>query len=806
MTLAYRLPLIGCLLALLLFGGSQRIFATEKLGAFVRGHCLDCHNKADAIAQLDLESLSLSLDGSVNPIWEKVVHRLRARQMPPVDSTRPSEESYKTALDDLERALDQYATLHPRVVNPPSVRRLNRTEYQNAIRDLLALDIDAESLLPPDESSHGFDNITVSDLSPTLLARYVTAAQRISRLAVGVPPASPSGDTFRVPADLTQDTHVEGLPLGTRGGVLIPYWFPTSGEYEIQIRLTRDRDEKVEGLNRRHRLDVLVDDELKERFTIQPPKNRDYASVDRDLRATVTVQAGLHRVGVTFVAEPAVLLETKRQPYDAHFNLHRHPRLGPAIFQVSIVGPMNTEKVSDPDGAKHPEGRSGHRGQTPFPNTSRRRLFGEDIDRLQAWANADDAREVATRAIASLARRAYRRPLRDDDLQVPMEFYDEARASGGSFDVGIEAAVSSVLVNPHFLLRVERNLESAESGDVFRVSDLELASRLSFFLWSSIPDDELLAVAERGELQDPEVLDGQVMRMLDDPKSQNLITNFVDQWLYLRNLSSITPDLRLFPDFDENLREAFRRETSLFVESVFRENRSVLDLIRADYTFANERLAKHYNIPHVYGSHFRRVSLEPESKRGGLLRHGSILTATSYATRTSPVIRGHWILKNLMGLAPPPPPANVPTLPDVTVAGNLTVRERLAEHRANAACAVCHDTMDPVGFALENFDAVGRWRDHEEGIAIDATGGLPDGSECDGIDGLEEGLLHRMPEIFVSTLVERLLTFALGRGMELDDRPAIREIVRTARNEDYRFSTLVLAITRSAPFQMRMSP
>ncbi len=770
---------------LVAYGLVRPAVAVESIATFTQVYCVSCHAVADPTAMLDIESLGNAIDTGNQSAWESISRRLFTRQMPPPGADQPSDQERSDAELSLNSSLDQFAQLHPTPGRTPTFRRLNRTEYENAIRDLLALNIDATTLLPPDESSDGFDNITVTELSPALMARYVAAAQRISRLAIGSPVDSPSGDTFRVPADLTQDTHIEGLPLGTRGGILIPYTFPISGRYEIQVRLTRDRNEEIEGLRGTHQMDVLVDDERIEQFTLHPPNKKDYASVDGNLKTQFNATAGPHQVGVTFVKQPSVLQETKRQPYDAHFNMHRHARLGPAVFQVSIVGPID-----------------GVAAGTLTP--SRVAVFGSEP--LGLGKTLEENRLRAITVLSSLAQRAYRRPVSNEDINIPLEFYDEARRRGEGFDSGIEAALSSLLVNPNFLFRIERDPPGVATSIAYAISDIELASRLSFFLWSSLPDDELLDLAANGTLRDEASLANQVRRMLADDRSLNLVTNFSDQWLHLRNLASITPDLRMFPDFDENLREAFRQETLRFVDSVFREDRSVLDLIDADYTFVNERLAKHYGIPHIYGSHFRRITLDAQSQRGGLLRQGSILTATSYATRTSPVIRGHFILKNLMGMAPPPPPPNVPTLPDVTVAGNLSVRNRLAEHRANESCAVCHIVMDPVGFALENFDAVGRWRDSEDGIPIDASGGLPNGSECDGVIGLEQGILEKMPDVFVATLADRLLTFALGRNVEPTDGAAIRQIVRQTLADDYRFSSLVLAIVRSQPFQMRMTP
>jgi hypothetical protein len=741
-------------------------------------YCVACHNRDDQTAGLALDAIS-SEDVSRNPnAWEQIVRKLVARQMPPEGEVRPSGRKYDSFISLLTGALDRAAAEQPNPGRTNSFRRLNRTEYQNAIRDLLALDIDASTSLPNDESSHGFDNVTVGDLSPTLLDRYITAAQKISRLAVGSRSRSPGGETIRIRPDVTQEAHVDGLPLGTRGGALISYTFPRDGEYEIQVRLARDRNEHVEGLREPHELEVLLDRERKALFTVTPPQSEtDHQTADAHLKTRFLVTAGPHNLGVTFLKNPSSLLETKRQPSQAHYNMHRHPRISPALYQVLITGPY---------------AREGH-GQSP----SRRRIF------VCEPKGPTDEEPCAGRILSTLMRRAYRRPVIDADLQKPMELYRGARAEG-DFDDAIEMAVSAVLVNPQFLFRIEADPPGVAPNSAYRIPDIQLASRLSFFLWSSIPDDQLLDLAEHGELSKYEVLERQVLRMLADPRSRSLVSNFAGQWLHLRNLESITPDLRLFPDFDDNLRQAFRQETELLFESVARQDRSALDLLKSDHAFLNERLAKHYGIAHVYGSHFRRVELGDDSMRGGLLRQGSILTVTSYATRTSPVIRGKWILENLLGMPPPPPPANVPALKDNTVSSSLSVRERLAEHRANVACAGCHKLMDPVGFSLENFDAVGRWRAFEEGRPIDSTGGLPDGSRFEGVTGLERALLKR-PELFVGTLTEKLLTFALGRVVESYDAPAIRKIVRDARPKDYRFSSLIVGIATSTPFQMRKS-
>lgn len=749
------------------------------LGQFIHSHCLDCHDKASRKAGMALDELLTADIDSNAEAWEKVVRKLTARQMPPRESSRPSERDFDAAVAWLESSLDAAAAKSPNPGRTETFRRLNRTEYQNSIRDLLGLKVDVRSLLPADESSHGFDNVTVADLSPTLLNRYISVGQKISRLAVGAAPRAPSGETFRIRPDVTQDVHIAGLPIGTRGGTLISYHCPQDGQYEVQVHLMRDRNEGIEGLGEPHELEVQVDRKRVELFTVKPPpKGQSDQSVDANLKTRFPLTAGQHNIGVAFLKKPSSLQETSRQPLNVHFNFYRHPRLGPAVYEVSIIGPFE---------ARGP-------GQTP----SRRRIFSSPP------TGSDDEQEGARRVLSDLARRAYRRPVNDADLKVPLAFYRQGHADGG-FEAGMESALGALLVNPQFLFRIERDPAGIAPATAYRITGQELASRMSFFLWSSMPDDELLELAVRGDLNQPEVLEKQVRRMLADDRSRSLVSNFADQWLYLRNLDSAVPDMRLFPDFDDNLRQAFRQETELFFESILREDRSVLDLIKADYTYLNERLAKHYGIPHVYGSRFRRVAVDEPSHRGGLLRHGSILTVTSYATRTSPVVRGHWILQNLVGTPPPPPPPNVPALEDNTVSSVLSMRERLQQHRANAACASCHQQMDPVGFSLENFDAVGRWRATEAGQPVDASGGFVDGSEFMGVSGLERALFNR-PELFVRTLTEKLLTFGLGRGVEYHDAPAVRKIVRDAGKDHYRFSRLILGIVSSTPFQMRKSP
>ena len=743
-------------------------------------YCLTCHNERLETAGLSLEALDIAHVAADAAVWEQVVQKLRTGTMPPSNRPQPPDSERLAMLAWLETSLDAAADARPNPGRTETLRRLNRTEYQNAIRDLLALDIDAAALLPPDESGHGFDNVTVGDLPPALLDRYISAARSISRLAVGAARSSVDSTVVRVPPDVTQEAHVPGLPIGTRGGALVAHTFPQDGEYDIQVRLARNRSGNIGGLRdpRPHTLELLLDRVPVASFTVARPPGGDDTLLDRDLKVRVPVAAGPHALGVTFPRDGGSLIETERQPLQSHFNEQRHPRQTPAIYQVTITGPYA------PQGA----------GDTP----SRTRLFVCRPD------EAADEEACAAEILSKLMRRAYRRPVSALDVDGPLAFYRDGRAAG-SFDDGIEKALAAVLVNPEFLFRVELDPEGAAAGEAYRVSDLELASRLSFFLWSSVPDDELLDAAERGVLSRPDELERQTRRMLADPRSYNLARNFAGQWLQLRNLASLSPNTRLFPDFDDNLRQAFREETERFFDSVVREGGGVLDLLSADYTFLNERLAKHYGIPNVYGTRFRRVELDPASRRGGLLRHGSILSVTSYATRTSPVIRGVWVLSNVFGAPPPPPLPNVPALEENAVAANLPMRERLAAHRGNPACANCHRTIDPVGFALENFDALGRWRDHEgDAASIDVSGRLPLVGDFDGVDGLEAGLMSR-PDLFAGTITEKLLTFALGRGVEYYDAPAVRRILRAAEADGYRLSSLIVGIVESVPFQMRRS-
>ena len=770
-------------------GAASSVASSEA--ALIERYCVTCHNDRLQTGNLSLEAVDITDAAAHADVWEKVVRKLRAGAMPPQPRPRPAAAEYAHLLSYLETALDSAAGAAPDPGRTDTFRRLNRTEYQNAVRDLLALDIDVTALLPRDDAAFGFDNVGTSSLSPTLMERYLAAAQKVSRLAVGSYAPSPGSRVAIVPVDLTQEHHRDGLPFGTRGGTVVDHTFPFDGEYEIQVRLQRNRNENVEGLTEPHEVEIMLDGERLRVFTMLPSENMVmlagaayYADegIDNHLNVRVRVAAGPHAVGATFIKKNSALLETTRQPYDAHFNMDRSPRQQPAVRSVSIAGPF------DPTGI----------GETP----SRERIFS--CRPATAPASEDDAVDCATSIIASLARRAYRRPVTVDDLDQLVSFFRSGYVDGG-FEEGIATALRALLASPEFLFRIERDPEQVGPSVPYRVSDLELASRLSFFLWSSLPDEELLDVATAGELSDEQVLERQVRRMLADPRAKALTTNFASQWLHLRNLDAVRPDARLFPDFDDNLRQGFRRETELLFQSLLDENRSVLDLLVADYTFVNERVARHYGVPNIYGDHFRRIALPAGSPRAGLLGHGSILTVTSYATRTSPVLRGKWILENLLGTPPPPPPPEVPPLDETRSNTRIvSMRERMEAHRQNPQCAVCHRIMDPAGLSMENFDAIGRWREVEGGAMIDAAGSLPGGEDFDGIVGLRAALLDR-PDVFVGTMTEKLLIYALGRGLGHTDAPAVRAITKAAADDGYRLSSLILGVVQSPPFQMRRS-
>lgn len=768
--------------ALLIASAPQRTFASEKLQLFLANHCIDCHGLEEPESGFDLSNIDWQLPDSSAEKIEQALRKIRGHQMPPEAYGALDEKLHSEVVAELESLLDERAVANPYVGPNPGLRRLTRTEYQNAIRHLLGVNINAKQLLPKDEESHGFDNTLVNDLTPTRMDRYIAAAEKIARLAVGKTGRGVDGKTIRIRPDITQEDRMPGLPIGTRGGTKFRFDFPRGGMYEFQLRLARDRNEHVEGMNRKHEIQILIDRDLKKSFTVDRPRDQDHSEVDKHLQARIGLQAGTHEVVVTFVKDSDSLMETMRQPLESKFNFHRHPRQTPALYEVTVLGPFGERPISD----------------VVVPAYSPLYSY---------WPTTPNAEARAAQTILShLTRHAFRRAVDEEDLERPLAFYKQTRENGGDFRSGIESAIASILVSPKFLLRVESKAtgkrQGAQKRELEPLTDYELASRLSFFLWSSVPDEFLLDTVEQNQLRNPDVLRGQVEYMLADSRADSLVTNFAAQWLYLRNLESFTPEARLFPDFDDNLRQAFRQETEHHFREIMRENRSVLGLIQSDHTYLNERLAKHYGIPHVYGSHFRRVDLPEGSKRGGLLRQASILSVTSYSHRTSPVLRGNWILENLLGNPAPPPPADVPTLEENTVAAGLPIRERLAEHRKNEACASCHRLIDPVGFSLENFDAIGRWRELEAGKEIDSAGSLPGQPDFTGVDGLEQAILME-PEAFVHTLTEKLMTFALGRGVEPLDGPAIREIVRKAKQDDYRFRTIVQGIVESPAFLHR---
>lgn len=760
---------------LILLASAAAAQPAMSLGDVSKRYCSGCHNARTKTGGFSMDRLDPAAPERNPDVWEKVVRRLRARQMPPAGLPRPSEETYASIVGQLSRQLDAASAANPNPGRTDTFRRLTRYEYQNAIRDILGVEVDVTSLLPADEASHGFDNITVAGLSPTLLERYLGAARTVSRLTIGAAGRAPGGDTVRLPPDLTQEEHLEGLPLGTRGGVSLSYQFPVDAEYEILVRLARDRNEHVEGLHDTHQVEVMLDGERLKLFEVSPPKTGNHTTADQHLNVRLRIPAGPHTVSAAFPKKPTLLIESERQPYQAHFNMDRHPRIQPAVYSLTVNGPYT---ASGP-------------GESP----SRKQLM------VCRPAGETDA-TCAQRILGAVMRRAYRRPVSPQDFESPLKIFRET-ASREGFDAGVEMALRAVLVSPEFLFRVEKDPKGLATGRAYQLSDLELASRLSFFLWSSVPDEELLSAAIAGKLRDQAARAAQVRRMLKDPRSRALTENFAAQWLQLRSLAAVNPDMRLFPDFDDNLRRAFRRETELLFGSVVEEDRSILDLLRANYTFLNERLAKHYGIPNIYGSRFRRVDLPPDAGRGGLLRQGSVLTVTSYATRTSPVIRGKWVLENLLGTAPPPPPPVVPALKDdAGSADKLPMRARLAKHRESPACFGCHQLMDPAGFSLENYDAIGRWRLQDGTAALDVSGSLPDGSKFTGVDGLQKAVLAR-PELFASALTEKLMTYALGRGVEWFDAPAVRRVVAGAGANDYRFSSIILGIVESTPFEMR---
>jgi hypothetical protein len=748
----------------------------------IEAYCVGCHNFEDYAGSLDLtQALADSVPDHAET-WEKVIRKLRAGMMPPPGEARPPESQYQLLMRDLENQVDSFAPVNPGSV---TMHRLNRTEYANAIRDIFDLEIDPSLLLPSDTLARGFDNMAGSlVISPTLLEAYSSAATRIASMALGFL-KSPTEVTYIPPGDTSQNQHIEGMPFGTRGGMVVHHTFPADGDYTFIIK-----NHRVGTFIPGEQLEINVDGERMHLF--------DYTNLGRgrgeggegDLSVTVPVKAGSHTVGATFLATHYRPSYSLIKQYDRK---SLENEMLPGLYNYPVIGFL---RIQGPFNAAKPEN-----------SASIRKVYS------CRPANSDEERACAREILMKLAKLAYRRPVSEDDMTPLMAFFEQGLGQG-TFEEGIELAVARMLASPKFLVRLETQPEELAVGEVYRISDLELASRLSFFLWSSIPDEELIDLAASGKLKEPDILEKQVRRMLADPRASSLVTNFASQWFYLRNLDMTYPDGIYYPDWDDELRQGFRREMELFFESVLHEDRSIIDLLDADFTFVNERLARHYGIPGIYGSHFRRVTLGPELEhRRGLLGKGSFLSVTfTQNFRTSPVKRGVWVLENILGTPPPEPPPNVPPLEDA--AGNIPItslQEQMILHRQDPACASCHRIMDGIGFALENFDADGKWREFSAhprkwgGVVapIDANVELWDGTRINGVNELRENLLRYSPQ-FVRFAVEKLMTFGLGRGVEYSDMPVIRRIVNEAEKEDFRFSSLVLGIVNSEPFQMRV--
>jgi cytochrome c5 len=750
--------------------------------ALLDQYCVTCHNAKLKTANLLLDQLDLTHLGDHAEVGEKVVRKLRAGMMPPTGMKRPDAATLNALIVWMENELDRNAVTN---LPAPGLHRLNRTEYENAIRDLLGVEVDVTKFLPPDDSTRGFDNIAGAlTMSPSLMEAYLSAAGKISRLAIG-DVSAPTQGVFDVAPDTAQNYHIEGLPFGTRGGILIPYEFPADGEYTFRVKGVTGYFQAVLGQIKGEQLEVTIDGEQVKVFDwdkeISPSGNKGGAATHR-----IPIKAGHHTVGVTFLATNDIPGTELNRPFQRTMNTPGTIpgfQFFPHVGQVTIEGPYDAAGATD--------------------TASRRKIF------ICHPTSTRDEGTCARTIISTLVKHAYRRPATPADMELLNEFYLEGRKEGGAFDQGIEAALQRILADPEFVYRGEAEPVGLAAGKSYRISDLALASRLSFFLWSSIPDEELIDVAAQGKLKDPAVLEQQVRRMLKDPRSEAMITNFTGQWLGVRSLKTSEPVVNLFPDFDDNLRAAFQRETELFFDSVVREDRSALDLLTADYTYVNERLAKHYGIPNVYGPQFRRVTLGADlDMRRGLIGKGSFLTVTSAAARTSPVTRGKSFLQTFLGVSPPDPPPNVPAIkekpPDTT--GNAkapTMRQTMEAHHSNPSCNTCHQIFEPIGLALENFDAVGAWRTQDEGSPIDTTGVLVDGTKVDGVASLRESLVRRSDQ-FVRVVTEKLLTYALGRGVEYDDMPLVRSIVRDAAGSQYKFSSLIMGIVKSPAFQMNM--
>ena len=780
----------------LVFLGGIVICASSTLGqnpapnpaprALIDQYCVTCHNQRAKTAGLTLDKMDPAHVAQDQEAWEKVVRKLRAGMMPPQGMPRPNDARYEALTVALENELDRAAGQRPKL-STPGVHRLNRTEYANAIRELVRLDIDPAVYLPADDSSYGFDNVESGlQVSPALVEGYVSAAAKLSRLALGHETA-PGRKIYYTREDYSQEDQVEGLPFGTRGGLLVRHYFPSDGEYIISWVPVRNTVGALYGGDSdNEQIELSVDGTRLKLYQIGKdiPLASNVQADKNEVR--VPLKAGEHSIGLAFIANtyiPHLFLNRSYRRSILDDNPIEGIMQSPQVSQITVQGPVN--------------------GMLPKDTPSRRKILSCTPSN-PPHAEAEELRCART-ILSTVARKAYRRPLTEADVNTLMNFYHVGRETG-DFEYGIEKALQFILAHPEFIFRTETAPAGAKPGEAYRISDLELASRLSFFLWSNLPDEELINLAAQGRLKDPYVLQQQVARMLRDQRSHELVKNFAGQWLGLRTLQNETPEGTIYPDFDDNLRQAMRTETEMFFDSILREGRSVLELLTADYTFVNERLAVHYGIPNVYGSQFRRVKLDAEfDVRRGLLGKGSFQLATSNSDRTSPVLRGKWVLENLLGTHPPDPPPNVPPLKPNPATGPQTMRQRMEEHRSNPACSSCHRMMDPIGFALENFDGIGKWRTKEAGQKLDASGQLVDGSKIDGVVSLRQGLLRYSPQ-FVRTVTEKLLTYALGRGVEYDDMPVVRSVVREAAKNDYSLSAIVLEIAKSAPFQMNRKP
>jgi len=761
--------------------------AVSAPSEIVTQYCVTCHNDALKTAGLTLANMDPNNLGKDADIWEKVLRKLRNREMPPAGMPRPDASVYDGFISHIESGLDQLSENNPRP-GRTAVHRLNRTEYSNVIRDLLALEINSTELLPADDIGYGFDNMAdVLMVSPFLMERYLSAAAKISRLAVGDKDLAlvPTYQSYDLSRSLRQEDRMgQDLPFGSRGGTAIRHYFPLDGEYVVKVNLQTGRFDQILGRDKERQIDIRLDGKRLGRFVVAADERGDVEihgdgpSADGHLEVRVPVKAGTREIVATYVKD-TTKYEGEPEVFTAVSTRNREPSFFEGVGSVTVAGPYN---VAGP-------------GITP----SREKIF---VCNPSSISSIQQQEICVKEIISTLTRRAYRRPVIDDDLTVFLDLYEEGKAAG-NVETGIRMALQGILVAPEFLFRIESSPPNDNPGKFYELSDLDLASRISFFLWSSIPDEELLITAERGLLKDPAILEQQVKRMLADSRSISLVRNFAGQWLFLRNMERVLPDPVAFPSFDENLRQALQIETELLIESMLREDRNVVDLLRSDYTFVNERLAKHYGIEGIYGSDFRRIKVTDE-RRKGLLGQGSILTVTSYANRTAPTIRGKWILEQILGSPPPPPPPNVPTLQENNNTRVLTMRERMELHRANPACAACHKVMDPIGFALENFDGLGRWRDTLGNAPIDASGVLPDGTSFEGPTGLQELLLSK-EELFVETFIQRLLTYALGRGVEYYDLPVVRKIRRDTVTSNYSWSSIISGIVNSVPFQMQDS-